>query len=272
MERRENLRKRKNFSIINSIQKVHKIISKPSYKKNHICISENFVISTEKQNKIYYNKPLYVGTTILDYAKFIMYDFYYNVLKSFYNDKITLIYTDTDSFILEIYTDDLYQDILNNFLDYFDLSSYDDNHPIFYNKSKEEIKLLKLKNQGVLGKYKDELGGNIMNEFYGLRAKSYYYESWDPIKKESLNPKKKNKGVKNLVIENEIDGNDYKKCLSENKKKIIKQNLIQSYNHNLHTIVQEKIALSNDDDKRFILDDGISTLAYGHFRIKENDN
>ncbi len=151
--------------MINSKQKVNKIIRNPTY-KNHVCISENLVISTEKQKEIYYIKPIYVGTTILDYAKFIMYDFYQNVLKPFYGDRIKLIYTDTDSFIFEIYADDLYQDILSNFLGYFDLSSYDDNHPIFYNISKEEIDLIKLKNQGVLGKNKDELGGNIMTKYF----------------------------------------------------------------------------------------------------------
>jgi hypothetical protein len=45
-----------------------------------------------------------------------MYDFYYNVLKSFYKDNITLVYIDTNSFILEIYTDDIYQDIIDNIL------------------------------------------------------------------------------------------------------------------------------------------------------------
>jgi hypothetical protein len=73
--RKPPLRKRKKFSMINSKQKVNKIIRNPTY-KNHVCISENLVISTEKQKEIYYTKPIYVGTTILDYAKFIMYDFY----------------------------------------------------------------------------------------------------------------------------------------------------------------------------------------------------
>ncbi len=109
----ENLRQRKKITIVNSNQKAKKIITKSTY-KNHVCISENLVISTEKQKEIYFNKPIYVGTTILDYAKYIMYDFYY-VLKPFYGNKITLCYTDTDSFVLEIQTDDVYQDIIDNF-------------------------------------------------------------------------------------------------------------------------------------------------------------
>jgi len=198
-----------------------------------------------------------------------MYDFYYNVLKPFYGDKITLCYTDTDSFVLEIHTDDVYQDIINNFLDHFDLSNYNDNHPIFNNKSSEEINEIKGKNCGVLGKFKDELSGNIMSKFIGLRAKSYYFDSWDPIKMKDISPKKKNKGTKNTVLENEITGDDYEKCIFKKEKKVIKQNLIQSYKHNLYSITQEKIALSDEDDKRIIADDNINTFSYGHYKICE---
>ena len=128
---------------------------------------------------------------------------------------------------------------------------------------------MKTKNQGVLGKFKDELEGTITSKFIGLRAKSYYYDSWDPINKVEIKSKEKNKGVKNSVVQTDITGEDYEKCIFEKKKKIIKQNLTQSYKHNLHSISQEKIALTDEDDKRIILDDNINTISYGHYRIRE---
>ncbi len=106
--------------------------------------------------------------------------------------------------------------------------------------NQEEIEGIKTKNQGVLGKFKDELNGNIMSKFIGLRAKSYYYDSWDPINKVEIKSKKKNKGTKSSVVECVITGEDYEKCIFDKKKKIIKQNLIQFYKHNLHSITQKK--------------------------------
>ncbi len=63
-----------------------------------------------------------------------------------------------------------------------------------------------------------------------------YFDSWDPINKVEIKSKKKNKGIKSSVVETDITGEDYEKCIFDKKKKIIKQNLIQSYKHNLHSI------------------------------------
>jgi hypothetical protein len=106
-----------------------------------------------------------------------------------------------------------------------------------------------------------------MSKFIRLRAKSYYYDSWDPINRVEIKSKKKNKGIKSSVVETNIISEDYEKCIFDKKKKTIKQNLIQSYKHNLHSITQEKIALTDEDDKRIILDDNMNTISYGHYKI-----
>ena len=95
-----------------------------------------------------------------------MYEFWCDYLKPKYQDRVKLCYMDTDSFILEIQTDDFFEDINNDVNKWFDTSNYDknDNRPL-------EIE----KNKKVIGKFKDELSGKILSEFVALRAKTYSY-------------------------------------------------------------------------------------------------
>ena len=78
---------------------------------------------------------------------------------------------------------------------------------------------------------------------------------------------KKCKGVKKSVVKNSITHEDYKKCLSTNKKLLRKMNIIRSYMHEVYTEEVNKVALSANDDKRYILEDGIHTFALRHYRI-----
>ena len=110
------------------------------------------------------NKPLYLGRATLHHSKILMYEFWYDYLQPKYNDKIELCYMDTDNFIMHVKTDDFYNDISNDVNKWFDTS----------NCSKDISRLLeKGKNKKVIGKFKDELDGPIMNEFCAHRAKKY---------------------------------------------------------------------------------------------------
>ena len=100
---------------------------------------------------------------------------------------------------------------------------------------------------------KDELNGNVMEEFVGLKAKMY---SFCIAGKEE----KKAKGIKKCVIKKRITHSDYREALFNNVTKYATMHTIRSYNHKLFTIIQKKKSLSAFDDKRFILPDGISTL------------
>ena len=90
-----------------------------------------------------------------------MYDFYYNVLKKRYDDKIKLLFTDTDSLCVEIETDDVYKDVEEQ-KQYYDFSEYPEDHVLHSTE-----------NQSVVGKFKDEMEGKIITEFVGLRSKLY---------------------------------------------------------------------------------------------------
>ncbi|KAL4121384.1 hypothetical protein QTP88_013907 [Uroleucon formosanum] len=126
---------------------------------------------------------------------------------------------------------------------------------------------IRLFNKKVLGKFKDELNGKIMTEFIGLRSKLYSYRVLDTEKEI-----KKAKGVKKNVVENKICFNDFQIFLLTKETKYVKQNLFRTKKHDIFTVEQNKKALSVYDDKRFILDNGIDTLAWGHYKTNINRN
>ncbi|XP_066905881.1 uncharacterized protein [Halyomorpha halys] len=237
----ENIRNRKYIKLLTDPVKYTKYVSKPNYEHTTI-FSENLVAVHMKKIKVKFDKPIYIGMSILDISKIKMYDFHYNVMKPKYGENIDLCYMDTDSFIYYIKTNDFYNDI-KTMIDEFDTSDY----------SKDNVYGLPLINKKVLGKMKDENCGNIMTEHVSLKSKMYAY-------KVNEQEYKKSKGVKKLVVKNEITFDDYKQCLETKIKQYRKINLIRSYKHELYTVESNKIVLSSDDDKRYILENGIDTL------------
>ena len=189
---------------------------------------------------------------ILDLSKLLMYDFHYNYMKKKFK-RMKLLFTDTDSLCYELETDDFFKDISADVEKKFDTSNFEKDHKsgIFYAKNKK-----------VIGMMKDEAGGKIIEEFVGLRAKLYSY------KMHSGGSTRKCKGIKKAVIKNEITHEGYKNCLFGRKSAFQKMNVIRSHSHNIYTEKINKVALSGDDDKRIILEDGIHTLALGHFKSK----
>ena len=111
-------------------------------------------------------KPLYLGMSILDISKTLMYEFWYDYIKPKYGDRAKLCYTDTDSFIIHIITEDFFEDISNDVEAWYDTSNYDEN---------DKRPLPIGKNKKVIGLFKDELGGKTTKEFCALRAKPYAY-------------------------------------------------------------------------------------------------
>ena len=98
---------------------------------------------------------MYLGMSILDISKILMYEFWYDYSNPKYGDKVKLCYTDTDSFIINIKTEDFFEDISNDVERWFDTSNYDknDKRPLPIGKNKK-----------VPGLFKDELGGKIITE------------------------------------------------------------------------------------------------------------
>ena len=250
----ENIRNRVNVKLVNTEERLKKLSAKPNYKSCKI-FNENLISVHMKKTSLTMNKPVYLGMCILDLSKTIMYDFHYNYIKPKYGAKAKLLFTDTDSFLYEIETEDFYKDISGDVKDRFDTRDYPENHPSGIPTGI---------NKKVLGMFKDEAAGKRIKEFVGLRAKLYSFIMEDG--KEN----KRCKGVKKQVVESSITHEDYKTCLRTGKEQLRKQNILRSYEHEVFTEEVNKIALSALDDKRHISSDGIHTLAWGHYKIKNN--
>ena len=200
-----------------------------------------------KKTEVKMNKPIYLGLSILEISKILMYEFWYDCMKPKYNNDVILCYMDTDSFVMHIKTNDFYKDIASDVENRFDTSNYEVNRPLPTGKNKK-----------VIGLMKDELGGKIITEFVTLRPKTYLFLTDDG--KEN----KKVKGTKKCIIEKMIKFNDYKKYLLNGDTILKSQQRFISNKHDVYTEDVNKIALSNDDDKRIISLDKISSYPYGY--------
>lgn len=248
----ENVRNRVDIRLINNESKFKKLSAKPTFETAQIY-DENLVAIQLKKTRTILDKPIYVGMSVLDLSKLHMYEFHYDYIKAKYGNKARLLFTDTDSLTYHIETDDLYQDFHQN-KELFDLSNYSKNH-FCYDES----------NKAVIGKFKDETDGNPIKDFKGLRSKMY------SIRLDNEKEKATGKGIKKQALKNKIKHSDYERCLFgkelKDKQQHIQFNLIRSQKHQLYTYSLNKVGLSCYDDKRYLLEDGITSLSYGHYKI-----
>ena len=191
----ENIRKHRDIKLVTTDKKRSKLISKPSYHTINL-ISEDLSIIEMKKTKVKMNKPIYLGLSILEISKILMYEFWFDYMKPKYDNNVKLCYKDTDSFIMNIKANDFYEDITNDVENRFDTSNYEVNRLLPMGRNKK-----------VIGLMKDESGGKIITEFITLRPKTYSYLTDDG--KEDKNAK----GTKKCVIKKMIKFNDYKKRL-----------------------------------------------------------
>ena len=243
----ENIRNRVDVRLVENREKAQKLIAKPNL-KHWVCFDENLIGIHLKRIKLVFNKPVYCGMSILDLSKTLIYDFHYNYIIPKFGKKQKLLFTDTDSLCYEIETDDFFAEIADDVEEMFDTSNFDKNHPSG----------IQGKNKKVPGMMKDEAGGKIIEEFVGLRSKLYSYKMFEGKEE------KKCKGIKKVVVKKQISFEDYKECLLSKQPQMRKMNVIRSHQHEIFSETVNKIALAADDDKRIILDDGISTLAFGN--------
>ena len=176
-----------------------------------------------------------------------MYEFWYDYIKPKYQDRAKLCYMDTDSFIIYIKTKDFYEDIANDVQKWFDTS----------NCNKNDKRPLPIgKNKKVIGLFKDELGGKIMKEFVGVRAKTYAYLMDDDSEKKIA------KLTNKCVIKRILKYDDHKDCQSNDKIILKSQQRFKSDHHNAYTEQINKIALISNDDKRLQAFDKILNLVF----------
>ena len=241
----ENIRKHRDIKLVTTDKKRNKLVSEPNYHTMNY-ISEDLSIIEMNKTKVKMNKPIYLGLSISDISKILMYEFWYDYMKPKYNDNIKLCYMDTDSFIMNIKTEDFYKDISNDVEKRIDTSNYEVNRPLPTGKNKK-----------VIGLMKDELRGKIIMEFVTLRPKTYSYLT-DDCKED-----KKAKGTKKCVTKRMIKFNYYKNCLLKDEVILKSQQRFISKKHDVYTENINKTALSNND-KRIVSSDKITSYPYGY--------
>ena len=242
----ENVRNRISFVLVSSEEKA--LNMKNDFKKI-TPFHDNLIGVHLCKREVLLNKPIFIGHTVLDQSKYLMYDFHYNtMLQKIKRKNIDLLFTDTDSLCYHIRKQDPFEIIKNN-KDLFDLSEYDTKHELFDPTNKK-----------VIGKFKNE-SINQITEFVGLRSKLYAYNV-----DEEKNDHKKCKGVKKYVVDKKLTLELYKQILHNRGTHDVEQNGFISKHHEVYTQTQNKIALSATDDKVFICDDNIKTYNIGHYK------
>ena len=230
----ENVRNRLKIKFIKKVdyREILKQQSKLTFNGIHKSY-ENCDSYTFKQNEVLMDKPIYLGFTVLELSKLLMYETYYDKLKPYFGqENIQLHYMDCDSFVLSIETENIIND-LKNLEDLFDFSNVNTNHEFFCNKNKK-----------VVGKFKIETPEKIwIDEFVALRSKRYAFKCGD-------DSKNKLKGISKSYSRN-IKFEEYKKCLDgEEYQQECDNYILRSINHEMYLQRVKKSTLSIFDDKR----------------------
>ena len=236
----ENVRDRTNLEFIphTNIDQIIKRQSKLSFKGIVNHYSEFSIYKFDKE-KVIFDKPIYLGFSVLELSKLLMYEFYYHKLQPYYNNKIKLHYMDTDSFILSIKTGDLIND-LEYFKDDFDFSELDPSHELYNSINKK-----------VIGKMKIETSPIIeLDNFVALRSKSYSFSYGSTVQeaKQRTIQKSKQKGIQHTPIYSQFINS-----LFNSETTTATNYSIRSNAHNLTVQKQDKLALNPFDDKRMYL-------------------
>ena len=208
-----------------------KNVKTPSFKHRFI-INENLVGVENTKSVLKLDKPIFLGMTILDLSKFHMYEFYYGVLKKKYHKHIKLIYTDTDSYVIQTFTDDVYKK------QHMDFSDYPVEHPCHDTTNK------------------------IITKFLALKPKSYAFTIHGAEEEHT-----KSKGVVKHKVKKELTYQNYEESLYQTKRHEITYNFIRSRTHQIYSMSQVKQSVSNFESKRLYFD-ALNSLPYGHFMIK----
>ena len=122
----ENVRKHRYIKLVTTEKRRIKLVSEPNYDTTK-QFSEKLLAIEMKKAKVKMNKPVYLGVSILDISKTLMYEFWYDYIKPKYNSKAKLCYMDTDNVVINIFTEDFFEDSKNDVERWFDISNYNKN-------------------------------------------------------------------------------------------------------------------------------------------------
>ena len=248
----ENVRKRERVELVTERDRLVKLFSKPSFKAFKL-FGPKLVAINLKKLQVHLDKPIYTGFVILDLSKLHMYDFHYNFILELFGDNAELCFTDTDSLLYILFAASIFI-IMLKYLHLFDTSNYPKDHFLYSEENKKKV-----------GLFKDESGGKPIYQFVGLRPKLYSILLEDDNKKAA-------KGVKKVVIRKHLRHEQYVNSLFKGKSYSHSMKSIRSFKHDLFTVKSKKVSLCPLDDKRYILSDGVHSLAYGHWRTRNKNN
>ena len=244
-----NVLNRSNIKLINNDpEKLLKLIKQPNF-QNAYQISNKLCLVESKPIETVFNKPIFVGAVISETSKLHMYQFWYDHLKEKYRDKVELIYTDTDSFIVQVETDEIYKDMLED-KNLYDFSEYPTDHP---NQN--------IKNKKILGKFKDELKSKIISECIGLKPKMYSFDYID---------KNLNKCEKSICLKHD----EYSNIINKVKCKGIKKSICLKHGEYNRALYKEQLIYkefySLQLNKQNIYLDRLNKIALNPFESKSH--
>ena len=256
----EDVLKRRNVAVVKSEIRAKRLTTRPQMTNFHMIDPDATLIQSVKR-VVDLDKPIACGFQVLETSKHLMMEWWYDVLKAKYGDKVQLILSDTDSLLYIVETPDSYQDLVD-MKDKMDLSAYPDvtlpSGSRLYDKT----------NKKVVGKMSDERPGEIVSEVVALKPKMYSIQTqpyWFPTTN-VFNEASRAKGVPGSA-KRKLTHSDYQQVLDDCGTSTATFRAIRSVNHVNKTIELKKRALSAQDDKKFILSNGIETLSYGHYNI-----
>jgi ABC-type uncharacterized transport system substrate-binding protein len=255
----ENVFKHKNIEFITEMdplkmdKKILKKVRSPLF--HHLEVINDFrLVGRKNKQKFLMDKPIYVGANILDESKLIMFKLYYDHLLPHFGDRMKLLYTDTDSLVLYVESDNIAKD-LYELRDILDLSVIPKSYYL-PNVDKSEY----MKNKSVIGRLKLECGEDEIIKFGVCRPKQYFMET------KSGKKVIKAKGIQKSIVNNKK--NEIYKLMDEVRKDptkegdIITQTRIVSKQQSILTIDQERAGINARDNKKLRVGD--KYYAYGY--------
>jgi hypothetical protein len=253
----ENLRKRSDIRLIIKERDAQRLIKKPHCTMLRIFDQSLVGFELRKISSII-DKPTFIGFAVLELSKLIMYKFHYDYIVETFGTDAHLLFTDTDSLCYQFDVPDIYASLKETGMEHLDTSNYPKEHALYSNK-----------NAGIVGKMKDETSGKPVHKVAALKSKMYSIviaPSPDAQQQPEIE-KHVAKGIQANAMEN-IRFEDYMNQLMRPEENRLVNRRITSNLHKLYSVAIDKRALSAFDDKRWLLEDGIHTLAFGHKDIK----
>jgi hypothetical protein len=243
----EDKRKHTRVKVVTNGRQALQQIRKPMFDQFFILENDLAIIKLRKF-EVKLDKPIYLGFTVLELSKLHMYKLHYDYFLPRYGENLSLVYTDTDSFIYHIRTNDIHAD-LQEMSEIMDFSDYPQDHFLFNDSNKKK-----------LGYLKDEMNGQTIDEVIAIKSKLYAIKYGSKKKLTA-------KGVQKATVKDEISIDDYRKCLYESLIYNHVNHRLESKHHQISAVRIQKVSLSPMDDKRYINADGITTLAFGNYKI-----